>query len=105
MKAGVGAGAGELDISGSAGLPLASPLLLFSLWTALLAGSPLATVEPEVSLFTSPLKEVVKIPGVRHDGKPHPIPVKLLTSKDLRSHRRQGLPERSSARKPAFIAP
>ena len=43
--------------------------------------------------------------GAFHDGMPHIAPVKDFNCIGLRSQRRQGLPERSRARRPALMAP
>lgn len=43
--------------------------------------------------------------GAAQLGTSHTTPVKLFNEKVLRCHLRQGLPVRSRARSPAFIAP
>lgn len=82
-----------------------SPLLL-SLGTALLAMLALASsLEPELSLFTSPLKLELSLFGALHVPTSQLTPPMLLREKPLRSHLRQGFPDLSSARRPALIAP
>jgi hypothetical protein len=39
------------------------------------------------------------------EGRSHVTPVKLLTVKGFRTHFRTGFPDRSSARRPALMAP
>lgn len=93
-----------------------SPELLFSLGTALL---PLAVSVPgawSVGLVSlSPLRITETWPsvessdldilGVRQDGSCHIMPVKLRSCRGLRSHLRHAAPVRSSARRPALMAP
>lgn len=45
------------------------------------------------------------LPGVRQEGSCHMMPVKLRSCRGLRSHLRHALPDRSSARRPALMAP
>lgn len=100
------AGAGELARSAEGlGVPASTPLLLLSLATALPSCAGFASLEPLVSLFTSPLKSVPDFFGARHAGTSQVTPVKLLSWKPLRSHFLHGLPDRSSARRPALMAP
>ncbi len=79
------------------------PLLLCSLCKALLPLG-LRSLEPVVSLFTSPEKFESRV-GAFQEGIPHIMPVNDLSWMPLRSQRRHGLPVRSSARRPALIAP
>ena len=79
------------------------PLLLCSLGRALLPTG-LASLELLESLLTSPAK-VRSLVGAFQDGMPHIMPVNDLIWSPLRSHFRQGLPLRSSARRPALMAP
>ena len=98
------------------GVTSPSPELLFSLGTALL---PLAVSVPgawsAVFVSLSPLCRAATfpltaspdlgIPGVRQDGSCHKMPVKLRSCRGLRSHLRHAAPVRSSARRPALMAP
>ena len=100
------AGAGELAAGvdrtmGSAGSPLLlSATVLLSLTLPLL----LLCCEASLpSLLSSPFCSWDF--GVRQEGSSQTTPVKLFNWNDFRSHLRQGLPERSRARKPALIAP
>lgn len=103
-EAAIGAGAGELSIP-SIGLasPFPTPLLLCSLATALLSFG-LRSLEPVVSLLTSPEKPLSRV-GAFHELVPQIAPVNDLMVSPLRSHRRQGLPVRSSARRLALMLP
>lgn len=97
-------GAGELSRALSCLAP--SPLLLLSLGIALLASLTLsAWLLDEFSLLTSPLKEELSLSGAAHDPTDHATPDMLLSWRPLRSHLRHGLPDLSSARRPALIAP
>lgn len=103
-------GAGELSnppilTSPSASTSPTPPLTLLSLPTALLP--PTASLfSLELSLFVSPFASSPGVLfGVFHELIFHVIPVKLLSWRPFFSHRRQGFPERSSARKPALMAP
>lgn len=80
-------------------------LLLFSLGTALLSLIFAVSLVPVVSLLTSPFSSKVIFLGARHVGTVQLMPVKLLSWKPFFSHRRQGLPDRSRARRPALMAP
>ena len=79
------------------------PLWLVSLSTALLLL--LALSLGVLASLVSSLTFTVVVLGARHDGSCHATPVKLLTLNPVRSHLRQGLPERSRARRPALMAP
>lgn len=80
-----------------------SPLWLFSLGIALLPGG-LSSLE--LSLFTSPLASMpLGRVGAFQELKAHVAPVKDLSCRPFFSQRRQGLPERSRALKPALMAP
>lgn len=101
-------GAGEeawllvaLRISASAPLLLFTALLStgVSLFSLLLLLSADAAVESPV------LDSEVFLGGAVHRGISQTAPVKLLRTKPPLSHLRHGLPERSSARRPALIAP
>lgn len=74
-------GAGELartfDCDGF-GVLESPPLLLFSL-IALLSSFTLVSLDPVVSLLTSPLKSTAALFGARQVGTAHVTPVKLLT--------------------------
>lgn len=101
------------------GVTSPSPELLFSLGIALgtalgialrmtlsvlllaLLSTPASTTTSLFSLFSSSFSAL----GVRHVGSCQTTPVKLFSCRGLRSHLRQGAPERSRARRPAFIAP
>lgn len=75
------AGAGELARTFNCdgfGVLTSPPLLLFSL-TALLSSFIFVSLEPVVSLLTSPLKSIVARFGARHVGTVQLTPVKLLT--------------------------
>lgn len=74
---------------------VASPSPLFTLGTALLKSG--------TSILS--LSWGLDVPGVRHDGSSHMMPVKLRRCSDLRSHLRQAAPVRSRARRPALMAP
>lgn len=74
------------------------PPLLLSLATALLSLTSL--LPPVESDLTSPGNS-----GARQLGMFQTVPVKDLSCRPLRSHFRQGLPLRSSARRPALMAP
>lgn len=89
------------------GSPLAParPSLSFSLPTALLACSFLASLEPVVSLWASPSRGVPFVLGEDQYGRSQATPVKVLRAMPLRFQRRHGLPERSRARRWALIAP
>lgn len=101
-------GAGEeagtlvaLRISASA------PLLLF---TALLSAgvslfSLLLLLSADAALESPVLDSGAFLGGAVQRGISHTVPVKLLRVKPPRFHLRQGLPERSRARRPALIAP
>jgi len=98
------AGAGELSKAVSAFA--APPLMLLSLGSALLASLALsAWLSDEFSLLTSPLKDELSLSGAAHDPTVHATPDMLLSWMPLRSHLRHGLPDLSSARRPALIAP
>lgn len=84
--------------------PIILPLLLESLALDASARGTATPVELEASLLTSPAKSVSGF-GAVHDPRDHWTPVKLFNSKPFRFHLRHGLPDRSSARRPAFIAP
>ena len=62
------------------------------------------SLEPVLSLLTSPENPEPRA-GAFHDGIAHMLPVKDLRWSALRSHFRHGLPLRSSARRPALMAP
>lgn len=94
-------GAGEL--SAIIVSPPSMPLLLRSLATALLSLG-LRSLEPVVSLLTSPAKPESRW-WVFHDGILQSVPVKDLSWTPLRSQRRQGLPVRSRARRLALMLP
>jgi len=79
--------------------------LLWSLGRALLSMVCLASPALELSLLTSPLNVELARSGADQEPRDHDMPVKDLSWKPLRSHLRQGLPERSRARRPAFMAP
>lgn len=100
VEAGAGAMAGgeltRLVASTSMALVLFSlSIWLFSLFSLLL--SPVD--EPSVLGLT------VTLGGALHLGISIGMPVNVLIMKERFSHLRQGLPERSRARKPALIAP
>lgn len=80
------------------------PLLLLSDGTALLSILILVSLEPELSLLTSPEKES-SLGGAAHDPRLHVMPVILLSVNPFRSHLLQGLPDLSRARRPALMAP
>ena len=83
--------------------PPSTPLLLCSLGSALLL--PIFTsLEPVLSLLTSPANDESRV-GAFHEDMFQAMPVKELICRPLRSHFRHGLPERSRARRPALIAP
>ena len=108
MAAGAGTGAGELSaeklgvpcISTSTPLWLASLLtwLLFSLFSLLLL-SDAAAVDPSADDSGRDLG------GAVHRGISQTTPVNVLSVKPPLFHLRQGLPDRSSARRPALMAP
>ena len=81
------------------------PIVLFSLANALLSNLGLTSLELVESLLDSPLGRAERPLGARHVPTFQTTPVKLFTWKAFRSHLRQGLPDRSSARNPALIAP
>lgn len=91
-------GAGELSIP----FVISTSILLLSLGSALLPFG-FISLEPVLSLLTSPENE--SRVGAFHDGIAHIVPVNDLSWNGLRSHRRHGLPVRSSARSPALMAP
>lgn len=97
-------GAGELASSLEAA-GTGSPDRLESLGTALLSMVGLMSVLLELSLFTSPLNVDEAPRGADQEPTSHDTPVKLLRPKPLRSHLRHGFPDRSSARRPALMAP
>lgn len=68
---------------------------LFSLFSLLLP--------PDAESSDWPL--TVTLGGARQRGISHAVPVKLLMLKPPLAHLRQGAPERSSARRPALMAP
>lgn len=99
---------GELAwLLATVGTSTSTPLWLFSLSRALLLL--LALLSPSstgrLRSLSSPFVFKIDIFGARHDGSCHVTPVKLLTLNPLRSHLRHGFPVRSSARRPALIAP
>jgi hypothetical protein len=103
------AGAGELSIpviivvSIIVVSPLSPPWLSLSLGMALLPGG---LTSLELSLLVSPLASIPLVrEGAPQDDMPHTAPVKDLSCKPFFSQRRQGLPERSRARRPALMAP
>ena len=92
-------GAGELS------MPFVistSTLLVRSLGSALLPFG-FMSLDPVVSLLTSPEKESRF--GASQVDIAHCVPVKDLITSGLCPQRRHGLPERSSARRPALMAP
>ncbi len=82
------------------------PLLLFSLLTcsfslfSLLLASAEAVVDSPASGWAG-----LGRGGAVQRGISQRVPVKLFSLKPPLAHRRQGLPERSRARRPALIAP
>lgn len=99
---------GELvRLLGTAGMSASPPLWLFSLSMALLLLCALLSPSSTgpLGFLSSPFVFKIVVFGARHNGSCHVTPVKLLTLKPLRSHLRHGFPVRSSARKPALIAP
>lgn len=63
------------------------------------------SLEPELSLLTSPAKLESSLTGADQDPRLHVTPVILLSEKPLRSHLLQGLPDLSKARRPALMTP
>lgn len=92
------AGAGELSTAMASPPALSAPPLLLSLATALLSLTSL--LPPVESDLTSPGNS-----GARQLGMFQCVPVKDFSWRPFRSHLRQGLPLRSSARRPALMAP
>lgn len=86
-----------------------SPFSLFSLFSLsslfsllLPAAETAAEAEADSSVTTG---SGSGLGGAVHRGISHTVPVKLLSLKPPFAHFRQGLPERSRARRPAFMAP
>lgn len=100
-------GAGEVAILAGRGVSSPSPELLFSL--GIMLPSPLAL------LSLSPVSRAPSLPsrsmssffglGVRQMGTCQNTPVKLFSPNGFRCHFRHGAPVRSSARRPALMAP
>lgn len=104
------AGAGDCAELGGSDVRSASPALLFSLGTALLNGFALLSLSPLTTAATpfasSPLDSTVCCGfWVCQLDRPQTTPVKLFSWNGLRSHLRHGVPLRSSARRPALMAP
>jgi len=100
-------GAGEVAILAGRGVSSPSPELLFSLGIMLpsrLALLSLSPVSRAPSLPSGSRSSFFGL-GVRQMGTRQNIPVKLFSSNGFRCHFRQGAPVRSSARRPALMAP
>jgi hypothetical protein len=82
--------------------PWSPPWLSLSLGMALLPGG---FISLELSLFISPLASRPVREGAFQDDMPQTAPVNDLSWSPFFSQRRQGLPERSRARRPALMAP
>lgn len=74
----------------------------FSLFSLLL---PAADTAADTEADSSVTGSGVGLGGAVHRGTSQTVPVKLLRVKPPLAHFRQGLPERSRARRPALIAP
>lgn len=103
-SAGCADGARELSTAWLGGLVISTsiPLLLFSLSSWLLSLFSLL-LSPDAG--SSDLTSGLGLGGAVQRGSSQTTPVKLLTLKPPFCHLRQGLPDRSRALKPAFIAP
>lgn len=106
MAVEAGAGAGAEAIAGGeltrlvASTSIALVLFSLSIWLFSLFSLLLSPVdEPSV------LGLMATLGGALHLGISIGMPVNVLITKERFSHLRQGLPERSRARKPALIAP
>ena len=96
-------GGGELAIGVE--IAMGSPALL-SMATSLSAGLASLLLCKEVSFISlelSPLSFAIFSPPF-HEGTSQVMPVKLLTWNGFRFHLRQGVPDRSRARRPALMA-
>jgi hypothetical protein len=96
-------GAGELAMLTLAISMSPVTLALFSLGTAVLSLFSLLLASPSCS--ASGLPATLDLVGAFHRGISHMAPVKLLMLKPVFCHLRQGVPDRSRARRPALIAP
>jgi hypothetical protein len=81
------------------------PLLLASLFTWLLSSLFSLLLLSEAGVEPSADDSGRDLGGAVHRGISQTTPVKLLSVKPPFCHLRHGLPERSSARRPALIAP
>ncbi len=106
-EAGRGAGTGELaaGVDSITSRAPFSPALLFSLSIAVLLSLALLPLGCEASLLSWLSSFGILDLGARHDDNSHTTPVKLLSWIGFRSHFRHGFPDRSRARRPAFMAP
>ena len=101
-------GAGELSAAklGVPRISTSAPLLLASLLTWLLSSLfSLLLLPSGVGMDPSADDSGRGFGGAVHRGISQTTPVKDLTLKPPLSHLRQGLPDRSSARRPALMAP
>ena len=115
IGAGVGAGAGAGAGDGSAAtlgalcISTSPPLLLASLLTwlssSLLLFSLLLLSAADAGVDPSTDDSGRDLGGAVHRGISQTTPVKLLSVKPPLVHFRHGLPDRSSARRPALMAP
>jgi len=106
QAAAVAMGAGELALMLACALPISTSaaLLLFSLSLPVLSLFSLLLSAPvDVEPSESPPR--VNFGGARHRGISQTTPVNDLSVKPPFCHFRQGLPDRSRARRPALIAP
>ena len=103
LGGGIGAGelAGGVDIIIGSGL---SPVLLSSLPFGL-ASLLLCWETPFASLEPSPVDAELAFSPPLHEGSSQTVPVKLFSVNGFLFHLRQGVPDRSRARRPALIAP
>ena len=104
----MGAGEEAWLLAAGVGISASAPLLLFSalLSAAVSLFSLLLELSADAAVVESPvLDSGVFLGGAVQRGISQIVPVKLLSVKPPLFHLRQGLPERSRARRPALIAP